>query len=237
MPAAIPLIAQGASMVGGAIASRRAQKSAEKAASQRSPEEQAALRGGQRSAGQLTQTGTQLTGTGLETQAPATSYFTTLLRGNQAAQQQAVAGPAAQIRDLYAGAERGLERSGRTPTATARAELQREQAGKLASLVSGVQPAAAAALTDIGQTQISQGVGASQAGGSIYSGLLGQGAANRTQGQQVGRATGAATGQQVGGLLFDVITGLARRPSAGAKLPSRPTTTLQSWMPSGSGGF
>lgn len=244
MPAAVPLIVQGASMVGGAIAGKMRSKSAEKGAIARGPEEQSALTGQQGAAGQLAQSGATLQQTGMETQAPATNYYSTLLRGNRAMQSQAVAAPAAGVRDVYSGAERNLERQGvrGAQRDVAAAELGRDRASKIAGLVTGVQPGAAAALTDIGQTQTGQGLGATASSGSIYSDLLQQGRTNRVQGQQVGREAGAATGQQVGGMIFDILSGTMKKRGAasggGGILPSRPSTPpTGSWMPSGGGGF
>ena len=233
---ALPWIAKGAGVLGGALLGQQRQKAVTAGAQRRSPEEQAALAGAGGAAGTLTGAGSTLAALGQTTQAPATNYYSTLLRGNRAAQAQATAAPRAAISDVYAGAERGLERMGRAPTTQARAELQREHARSLAGLVTGVQPQAAAALTGIGQSQIGQGLAASQAGGSIYGDLLGQAAQNRQQGQQVGREAGAATSQAIGEFLFDLISGFKRPPpvgGGGGVLPSRPVTfpAYTGWIP------
>lgn len=220
---AMPWIIKGASMLGGYIASKRAQKSA----MQRSPEEQPALGGAQGAASDLTRTGTaQLRGgldllrTGEQTTAGPTDYYQTLLRGNRAAQAQATAAPRGAISDVYTGAERGLEKSGVRGAArdVAAGELQREKAGKISSLVTGVQPGAAEALTGIGATQTGQGIGmAGNAGsayggaGSLYSNLLGQGMYNR----QYGRQEGEKAGSKIGSFLFDIMKGVGKKYSGG----------------------
>lgn len=197
----IPFIPLAASAVGSIFAGKKATQ----AAMNRSPEEQQALGGAQGAAGNLTKTGSSLIQTGQETQAPATSYFDTLLRGNRAQMAGATAAPRAAITDVYRGAERGLEHSGvRGPQRdVAAADLNRQRASQISSLVTGVQPAAASALTGIGQTQIGQGAPMLGQAGGIYSGLLGQGASNRRYAREEGEKTGAG----FGGLIFDILKG------------------------------
>lgn len=229
MPAAIPLAIQGASMIGGAIASRRAQKKA----MERSPEEAVDVSGAQGAGKQLAGAGTALTTTGMETQAPATGYFSSLLRGNRAMQSQAVAAPTAAVRDVYRGAERNLERSGVRGAArdVAKSELGRERASRISSLVTGVQPAAAEALTGIGQQQINQGLGATANAGTLFSNLLPQGFQNRAYARQEGEHAG----QQWGSLIFDVLSGTlgSKMGGGGGKsiLPSRQTTPNWGYLP------
>lgn len=198
---AVPWIAKGGAALVGGLFGKKAQSSAQK----RSPEEQAALQGAQETAGRLTSTGSSLISGGLETQRPATSYYDTLLRGNRAAMSVATAAPRAAITDVYRGAERGLEQSGvrGAQRDVAKGELNRQRASQIAGLVTGVQPAAAEALTGIGQHQISAGSPMLGAAGSIYSNLLGEGAQNR----QYARGEGEKAGKSIGGLVFDVISG------------------------------
>jgi len=233
VPAAIPLIIQGASMVGGAIASKRAQKKAQ----ERSPEEMIDVGGAQQAAGGLQQAGAALTETGQDTQRPATNYFSTLLRGNRAQQSQAVAAPTAAVQDIYRGAERNVERSGMrgAQADVAKGELGRERASQISSLVTGVQPAAANALTSIGQTQTQQGLGATGNAGSIYSNLLPQGAQNR----MYAREEGQKAGETMGKMIFDIGSGAGGLMKGGkAPLPSRKTTpNFTTWMPSSGGGM
>lgn len=226
MPAVIPfipLIAAGVSAGGGYLAARAAAKSA----ATRSPEEIAALQGASGSAGSLQSQGSNLfgTGTGLiqagqQTMAPATSYFSRLLSGNRALASQAISGPRAAITDVYRGASRSLEQSGVRGAArdVATTDLARQQAGQIGSLITGVQPAAANALTSTGQTQIGQGAGiagqgssATSAGGGLFANLLGSGFQNRMVGQQ----TGAQAAQQWGALTAQLLNAsLASRRGA-----------------------
>jgi len=225
MAPAMPWIVKGASLLGGFLGGRKAQSSA----MQRSPEEAAALTGAQGAAGNLSNVGasalaggTNLLQTGQSTVAAPTSYYQTLLRGNRAAQSQAVAAPRAAISDIYSGAQRSLEQSGVRGAArdVASGELSRERAGKMAGLVTGVQPAAAEALTRTGLEQSGQGINLTgQAGsaygnaGSLYSRLLGTGAQNR----YYGREEGEKAGQGIGGFLFDILRGIKGKgkPAAG----------------------
>lgn len=183
-------------MAGGAIISHYANKKATADALKRTPEEQQAVKGAQGGAGTLMTHGTEELQTGAETQKPATSYFDTLLHGNRAAQSQAVAAPTAGVQDVYRGAERNLERGGVRGAAkdVATAELGRGRASQIAGLVTGVQPAAAQTLTGIGQTQQAQGAGQVGSANSTYEGLLGQGAANRSQANQKGTNAAASVG-------------------------------------------
>lgn len=183
-------------MAGGAIISHFANKKATADAQKRSPEEATALAGGQGAAGTEVGKGTEALETGAETQKPATSYFDTLLHGNRAQQAQATAAPTARLTDVYSGAERGLEHSGVRGAAkdVASANLTRDKASGIAGLVTGVQPAAASALTSIGQVQQQRGAGMVAAGGNTYSNLLGQGQSNRQEAQKSGTSAAAAVG-------------------------------------------
>lgn len=231
MPA-LPWIGKGAAALAGGLLG----KNREKAGMARSGEEQTALTGAQGTAGTLRGTGSSLIATGQETQQPATSYYDTLLRGNRGRMAQATAAPRAAITDVYRGAERSVERSGVQGAAkdVQMGELNRQRASQIAGLTTGVQPAAAEALTGIGQTQTQQGAPMLGQAGSIYSNLLGQGAANR----EYGRAEGEKAGTGIGGFLFDVMN--AGAGALGSKfgkkpvLPSRQTTpNFTTWMPGG----
>ena len=183
-------------MAGGAIISHYAAKKATADAQKRSPEELADVTGAQGGPATLQKAGGEQLATGAATQAPATSYFNTLLSGNRAQQSQAVAAPTAKITDIYGGAERNLEQSGVRGAAkdVASADLNKGRASAISGLVSGVQPAAASALTSIGQTQQAQGAGMVGAGSNIYGGLLGAGQQNRQEAQKAGTATAGAIG-------------------------------------------
>jgi len=216
--AALPWIIKGGSALAGMIASKKAQSSAMK----RGPEEQVGLTGEQQAAGQLRQQGGELVGEGRATLEQPTNYWSRLLGGNRAQMAQATAAPRGAITDIYRGAERGLERSGvrGAQRDVASAELNRQQAGQIAGLTTGVQPAAAGALTDIGAGQISQGAPMIGQAGGLYANLLGQGAQNRRYGREEGEKTGSA----IGSMLFDVLSGKIGEKVAGGKgvLPSKP---------------
>lgn len=183
-------------MAGGAIISHFANKKATADAQKRSPEEATALAGGQQAAGTEVGKGTEALDTGAETQKPATSYFDTLLHGNRAQQSQAVAAPTAKITDVYAGAQRGLDQAGvrGAQKDVASAGLNKDRASSISGLVTGVQPAAANALTSIGQVQQQRGAGMVAQGGATYSNLLGQGQGNRQEAQKSGTSAAASVG-------------------------------------------
>lgn len=225
----VPFIPTIASAIGGIFGGKKATSAAQK----RSPEEQTALTGAQGAGSTLAaqggnqfSTGTGLIQSGQTSLAAPTGYFSRLLSGNRALQSQAIAAPRAAISDTYAGAERGLERSGVRGAARdeAKAELGRQQAGAISSLITGVQPGAAGALTSIGQTSIGQGtgiagqgIGATGASGNIFSNLLGQGASNRVYARDQGQQFGSG----FGGLIFDVLkgTGKFNAPQPGYGMP------------------
>lgn len=211
----IPFIPTIVSAVGGGIASKFAQKNAMK----RSPEEQAALAGASGAAGSMGRQGSELIGQGGGYLGQAGNYYSTLLGGNRAQMAQATAGPRAALTDVYRGAERGLERSGVRGAArdVATADLGRQRASSLSSLVTGVQPGAAAGLAGLGGQALSAGGQLSQGSGSIYSNLLGQGAQNR----QYGRQEGQNFGSGVGGFLFDILNSSGKFGGKGGVLPSR----------------
>ena len=198
MPA-VPFIPAAISAVSGIVAGKRATSAAQK----RSPEELAALTGAQQTAGQLRGQGTELYGMGLPYLRKAGGYYSTLLQGNRGAMTQAVAGPRGALTDVYRGAERNLSRSnvrgaGRDLAA---AELGRDRAGRIAGLITGVQPGAAAALADLGGNLLQSGqYGAGQAG-NIYGNLLGQGAYNR----RYARDEGERASEPFGSLFFDLL--------------------------------
>jgi hypothetical protein len=198
---AAPYIASGVGALSGYLSSRKAGK--------RSEEEQVALGGAQQAAGGLARTGTNLLGA---TQGPR-DYWSTLLRGDRGAMQQATAAPRAAITDVYRGAERGLDRSGirGAQRDVALGDLIRERASKIAGLTTGVQGEAAQNLFQFGQ------LGAPLLGqaGSIWAGLLGQGAANRMYADEEKAKAGRASGQY----LFDLASGISNAYGGRNKTP------------------
>ena len=232
-----PFIPMIASTVGGLIGGKKATQ----AAQTRSPEEAAALTGAQGAGTALQSQGANLFGTGTgmmttgqQTLAQPTGYFQKLLGGNRALQSQAIASPRAAISDVYRGAERSLDKGGvrGAERDVQQGELGRQRAGQISSLITGVQPAAAQALTGIGQQQVQSGAGiagqgasATQAGGNLFANLLGQGAQNRAY----GRSEGEKTGTSFGSILFDLLKGVGGKAKSGGFGALLPNT--------GTGGF
>lgn len=191
MAFAIPL----ATMAVQAYMSHRAQKKAE----QRSKEEQAALQPAQESNAALQQFGTGLMQGGVELQRPAGNFYKTLLTGDRAATGLALAAPTAQITDVYRGAERGLERSGVRGAAkdVAEADLNRQRASQISGLITGVQPAAAGALSAMGESQAGMGSNAVAASSGLNANLLNQAFAARKYARDEGAQAGAAWGRMI----------------------------------------
>jgi hypothetical protein len=216
----IPLIAQGVGMAGGAIAGRKAQKNA----MQRSPEEQAALAGQTGVAGAAGSAGQQFLGQAAPWMQQSGNYYSTLLKGNRAAQSQAVAPYAAQLSDVARGEERNLVRSGVQGAArdVAMADIGRRRASGIAGLVTGMQPGAANQLGQLGNQSGQLGSNLTQTAGNLYSNLLGQGFQNRKYAREEGRDTAAA----VGGMAADlgnVLGGvLGKKAATPGSIPGAP---------------
>lgn len=210
-------LAKPAIQAGAAIGGHFFGKRAEKQAMKRSPEEQVALGGAQKSGQALQQTGTELVSEGRQTLQQPLNYWQRLLGGNRPLMAQATAGARGGITDIYRGAERGLEKSGVRGAArdVQKGELNRQRASQIAGLTTGVQPFAAQQISEIGGEQLGTGAPMLGQAGDIYTNLLGQGA----QRTQYARGEGEKAGQAAGGLIFDVMSGVggARKP----RLPSR----------------
>lgn len=193
-----PLITQ----VGGAAAGALAGRQATKMAAQRSPEEQAALRGMTGVAGQASRLGNFFATQGQQYLQQPANYFSTLLSGNRAAMNNAVAPAVAQITGNYRGATRALEHSGMRGAArdVATADLNRQRASQVAGLTTGVQPYAAEQLAGLGQNMMGLAPGMMGTAGTLYGGMLGAGFRNR----EYSRDEGEKTSKAIGGLVRDV---------------------------------
>lgn len=204
---AVPWIIKGGSLLGGMLAG----KQAEKGAMARSPEEAANFTGATTAAGGLATQGTRLMQQGNQALQQPLSYYSTLLGGNRAQMAQATAGTRASLTDTYRGAERSLEQGGVRGAAAdlAKGELARDRAGQIARLTTGVQPMAAAALSDMGTNLTSQGARDVAGAGSLYGDLAEMGTKNRVY----GREEGAKTGSVFGSLIFDILSGIGKKRS------------------------
>jgi hypothetical protein len=194
----LPLALQGAGSIVGGIVSKKAQD----AAAQRSPEEQAALAGEQSAATTLGTSGQSLIGQGRDTLAGPINYYRTLLNGNRAAMANATAAPRTQIQEGIRGAQANIQRLGLRGAArdVASADLNRQGASQISGLTTGVQPAAASALTSIGGGQLQTGGSMVSGSGNLFGNMLGQGYANRVYSRQ----QGAETGNKIGGFIADI---------------------------------
>lgn len=211
MAVAIPAAIAAAGAIGSGIAAKKSASSLSKTTAL-SPEDKKAQAGGFSTAGTLGNIGASLYGRGAGTLDRPQSYYETLLgRGGRSAMEAAVAPQAENIASTYGGLAKSLEgsyvRGGVRDVALA--EANREKAGQISRLTAGVQPAAAGALTDIGKYQVGTGVGATGASGGLYADLLGQGTQNRAlnlQSKLAGEQIKGSTGQDIGSLLFQVLS-------------------------------
>lgn len=213
MAAAIPYGIMAGQAIYGYIKNRQAAKAEKDARAQ----EQSVFGQASGVSNQLTQTGTQLTDIGVPAAQRSLSYYDTLLRGSRSAMANATAGPRGAITDTYRGAERSLEHSGvqGAQRDLARSEFARDRAGKIADLTSGVQPAAAASIADIGTNLISQGGNRLGNAGTLWGGLLGNRSANTLE----AAGTHQATSAQLGKTIFDILS------YAGSQYHAKPKTT------------
>lgn len=217
---AMPWIVQGAGALYGYLSNRSASKKA-------NAERGTALAGAQGTADWLGQEGTSLTNQGRGGLGKAQGYWETLMHGNRAQMAQATAAPAGAIRDLYRGAERGIDRAGIRGGSRdmAFADLARERAGKIAGLTTGVQAQAAQGLAETSTPMLAAGTGLRLGAGNLWSNLLAQGSARVNQVDANGRANGAAVGQ----MLSDM---MKNWPKSGAKpIPSHPIPTTPAPAP------
>lgn len=148
----------------------------------------------------------------------AMSYYQTLLGGNRAAMQQAVAPAAGQITDAAKGQQMNLERMGIVGGARdqARAEIARQAGGQLGGLTVGVQAGAADQLGRMGQAglgMVSQGVQGLGTAGNIYSQLLSRqsGVNQMTYNRQ------QQQGSSLAGLIMPVLNTFANRSRGGTQ--------------------
>lgn len=169
MAAAIPLVSTGISLVGGLLNKRNQGKQQGQADAASAPGFAAQAD----TADRLNAQGGAVAQVGQQALGQSTNYYARLLNGDRAAMTGALTPEIGATNAVYAGANRSLDRApagaGRD---VARAELGRERAGKIGSLVSGVRPMAAEAMTGIGQNALQLGFGARQAAGGIYAQLL-----------------------------------------------------------------
>ena len=114
----------------------------------------------------------------------------------------ATAAPRAQLQEAYRGAQSQLGASGIRGAArdVISGNLQRQGAGQIAGLTTGVQPAAAQALGNLGTETSRTAPPLYNTAGNVYSQLLNQGLLNRKNAQDEGTNTGKALGKIVSDL-------------------------------------
>lgn len=206
MPAVIPfipLIVGGLATAGTVYAAKKQSSAAEKALAEQQREAQST----ESIAGRQQQQAEKEFSMGSPGVQQSQSYYGKLLNGDRAQLANATAAPRNSILDSYRGAEQGLTRSGVQGGArdTAIAELQRDKAGKVAGLTTGVQPAAANALGSQGLSLISGGQQGLSSAGSLF-GNLTQLAGQNSRYQQ---GLAADSQQQAGRSIFGLLTTLA----------------------------
>lgn len=187
----------------------------------------------------------------------AYDYWSSLLGGDRAKMQMAVAPARAQIADTYKGGKKAIDKSNLRGAQRdqAQAELSRQQTGQLAGLVQGVQPMAAQELSAL-EAQIQQimgqyfglgeqarGTGAASAA-SLFAGAgdnlrtsLGTRGNLRDAQAANDRAMGGAVGSLLGPLSGQGPASTARTPAFGAApTPSGWTLPRPTWAPTTAAG-
>lgn len=142
-----------------------------------------------------------LNSTGMKAFGEGTNFYSKLL-GDRNTAQAAVAPAIANINDAAAGATAGVKAGYQQGTARDinLGNIERDRNRAVTGLYSGVQPAAAAALTGAGSTALGQGIGAFQGAGQ----LGGQAGQLQLQGNQQQNMFGMGLGQlgaTLGGML------------------------------------
>jgi len=222
---AMPAAMLGSSIIGG-IASNKAAKNASKL----SPSEQGALNEQTSGAAQQRTQASELYSKFMPYYQQAAGYYGTLLGGNRAALGQQMMPERQGINDAYAGAQTRLDRSGVQGGVRdqAIANMNREKAGRYATLLGSARSGAAGSL-------------ASMSSGAVNAGQSGLAGAMNTQGQisqtglynrAYGNQQGLAAGQSAADMIFQILKGI---PGAGGKAGSK--KTLPSTKLPGSVGY
>lgn len=158
-------------------------------------------------------------------------YYAPMLSGSRSALMQATAPERAHITDTYRGAEKGLRDIRGGTGELARAELNRDRAGKLALLGPSARAAAAngmmqvggargqlgATQAGVGSSLFGQAVGAKGGATSAYGTLFG--GANYRDAQQAQFNNQAGSG--IGSMIFDAVKSQGKKGGAGGVLPNR----------------
>ncbi len=222
MAAAVPGIIQGGMALGSALFGRKSAQGA----TQRSPEETAALTAQTGAANaqtdlarQQTAQGGQLFRQGMPQVQQAGRYFSTLAGGNRGAMTQALSPEISSINDVYGGTARTLSRFLRGPEKDVQgAEAERERAGLIGKLFAGGRGPANAQLGAMGAGQIGAGqaglasaASANASAGGMFGQQVASGQANRYAGANLERDTGA----DFGGLMFQLLKGYASKGKSG----------------------
>lgn len=224
----IPYIIQGGAALYGYFASKKAQSDAEKL----SPTEQSSVGGVTQAANNLAGQGQQLTQTGMPGVTNSMNYWSTLLHGNRAQMSQATAAPRAALVDQERGAERKLEHAGVQGGVRdlVKGELGRDYAGQTARLTTGMQPAAAEMLGDMGSRLVGGGTQAFGNAGNMWGSLMRPAMENRMYARQEGQEAG----QTYGKLIFDILSGVYGQygGKSGGNIPGRSTVPNTGSFPS-----
>lgn len=215
MPAAlIPIIAAGVGTAGTVYAANKASES-----SRQTPQELIAQKGQSDAAQTQARTGQRLTDFGLPLLRQSANYYQTLAGGNRAAMAQTLAPDIQNVQDVYGGTSRSISRFLRGPERDFQlAEASRERAGAVSSLFRDVRPNANTAMGNLGSGAISAGSQATGSAGSLFGAAGAQQQSNRFGGAALERQSG----EDFGGLLFQILRGvggMSQGRGAGSNTP------------------
>lgn len=224
----IPALISAGGAIGGSLLGRKSVQGA----TQRSPEELAALQGQTGAANALTQQSGQLSAFGMPLLKQAGGYFSKLAGGNRGVMTQALSPEISSINDVYGGTARTLSRFLRGPEKDVQlAESERERAGQIGRLFGGARIGANTALGGMGEGATGAAASGFGGAGGIFGGQAALGQANRFGGAELERSVGS----DFGGLIFNLLKNWGQKGgSSTGVLPSRQTVpTSTSWMPGG----
>lgn len=198
----------GSALVSTVLGNKSASDTADKL-SQRTPEELALIKSQTGLADQQRQQGADLFGSAMPAVKNTLSYYQTLLSGNRSARMAAASPEAQDTAAAYQGADLAARRNNLTggQRDQALADNNKAKAGAVARLVTGVRPAAAAALGGLGTNLVGASTSANASAGNIYGNLIGQDQQNRQQAGYLGLQQGNKTASSIGALVANLMAG------------------------------
>lgn len=199
MGAAAPLALKGGMALGLSALGKKLSSGAGKM----SPYQLTAFTGAQNAATGLARSGADATEAGTRDLNAVTDYYTRLAKGDRTELTSALTPEIKGISDLYRGAGKNLDRVGVRGAARdeAEAEIGREKASRIGSLLTSARAEGTAGLDNLGRFKTATGSADRIAAGNLNLGTY----AGATNQAQFGAAQANQTGMDVGKLIFSLL--------------------------------